>query len=443
MKRFIIFWSVVSLFGTLFFSIASANQDKKLHTKTKISLQLTVKEAAAKALLQNPTLSAFSLDKRIKEAQTLQAGLRPNPRLGIGVDDASGSGKFSGFDRSEITVQLGQLIELGGKRTARINASRISEKLADWDYSAKRLDVLTEVNKTFIEVLKAQHKVSLSEDLIKLGNQFYNAVSERVRTGKVAQIQKVKASVVLSTFKLDAKKTKMLLEQSRRKLSSTWGSTEPDFLSVVGDLFNISPVPPLETINQKIHETPYLKRWGTLEDKRQAILELEQSKRTPDITLKGGYRRLEQTNDNAITFGVSVPLKFFDRNQGAISEAQNSLAKVKEERRAAKIILKKNFLEAYESLVFAHSQASILHSETIPAAQKSFDGINEGYRFGKFSFLDVLDSQKILFQTKEQYLDALADYHITLAEVNRMTNELISVEIIPGKSVMEKNLNEK
>ena len=170
MKRFIIFWSVVSLFGTLFFSIASANQDKKLHTKTKISLQLTVKEAAAKALLQNPTLSAFSLNKRIKEAQTLQAGLRPNPRLGIGVDDASGSGKFSGFDRSEITVQLGQLIELGGKRTARINASRISEKLADWDYSAKRLDVLTEVNKTFIEVLKAQHKVSLSEDLIKLGN---------------------------------------------------------------------------------------------------------------------------------------------------------------------------------------------------------------------------------------------------------------------------------
>jgi outer membrane protein, heavy metal efflux system len=443
MKRFIIFWSVVSLIGVLFYSFASANQDKKLPTETKILRPLTIKEAAAKAILQNPTLSAFSLDKRVKEAQTLQTSLRPNPNLEIEVNDAAGSGELSGFDRSEITVQLGQLIELGGKRTARVNASQISEKLADWDYSAKRLDVLTEVNKAFIEVMKAQHKVSLSKDLIKLGNQFYNAVSERVRTGKVAQIKKVKASVVLSTFKLKAKKAKMLLEQSRRKLSSTWGSTEPDFLSVVGDLFNIFPVPPLDTINQKINETPYLKRWKTLEDKRQAILELEQSKRTPDITLKGGYRRLEQTNDNAITFGVSVPLKIFDSNQGAISEAQNNLAKVKEERRAAIIILKKNFLEAYESLVFAHSQASILHSETIPAAQKSFDGINEGYRFGKFSFLDVLDSQKILFQTKEQYLDALSDYHIALAEVNRMTNKLISAEIIPEKSVLEKKLNEK
>jgi cobalt-zinc-cadmium efflux system outer membrane protein len=443
MKRLIIFWSVMSLFGVLIYSIATANQDIKLPTETKNLLPLTIKEAANRALLQNPTLSAYSLDKEVKEAQTLQTSLRPNPNLEIAVNDAAGSGELSGFGRSEITVQLGQLIELGGKRTARVNASQISEKLADWDYSAKRLDVLTDVNKAFIEVLKAQHKVSLSEDLIKLGNQFYNAVSERVRTGKVAQIKKIKASVILSTYKLEAKKSKMLLEQFRRKLSSTWGSTEPDFLSVVGDLFKITPVPPLETINQKIHATPYLKRWKTLEDKQQAILELEQAKRTPDITLKGGYRRLEQTNDNAISFGVSVPLKFFNRNQGAISEAQNSLAKVKEERRAAKTILKKNFLEAYESLVFAHSQASILHSETISAAQKSFDGISEGYRFGKFSFLDVLDSQKILFQIKEQYLNALADYHITLAELRGMTNELKYAEIISEKSAMEKKLNEK
>ena len=438
MKRFIIFWSVVSLFGMLFFSIASANQDIKLQTESKSSPQLTIKEAAAKALLQNPTLSAFSLEKRVKEAQTLQAGLRPNPHLEIEVNDAAGSGDFTGFDHSAITVQLGQLIELGGKRAARVNASRVSEKLADWDYDGRRLDVLTEVNKAFIEVLKAQHKVSLSEDLIKLGKQFYDAVSERVKTGKVAPIQKIKAGVVLSTFKLETKKTKMMLEQYRRKLSSTWGSTEPEFLSVVGNLFEVSPLPSIEMLNQKIPETPYLKRWKTVEDKRKAILELEQSKRTPDITLKGGYRRLEQTSDDAITFGISVPLKFFDRNQGAISEAQNNLAKTKEERRAAEIILKKNFLEAHQSLVFAHSQASILHSETIPAAQKSFDGINEGYRFGKFGFLDVLDSQKILFQTKEQYLDALADYHIALAEVSRMTNGLIYADIITEKSAMEK-----
>jgi len=439
MKRFFIFWSVVSLFGMSLFSSTFANQSIKLQTETKSLRYLKIKEAAAKALLQNPTLSAFSLEKRVKEAQTLQAGLRPNPHLEMKIDDLAGSGKFSEFDSSEMTIQLGQLIELGGKRAARVNASRISEKLADWDYKSKRLDVLTEVNKAFVEVLMAQHKVSLSEDLIKLGNQFYNAVSERVRVGKIAPIEKIKAGVVLSTFKLEKKQTKMMLEKSRRKLSSTWGSNEPEFISVIGNLFEIAPVTPLQPLNRKVSETPYHQRWETVEGQRKAILELEQSKRTPDITIKGGYRRLEETNDNAITFGVSVPLKLFNRNQGAISEAQNNLAKIKEERRASELKINKAFLEAYQVLVFAHSQASTLQSETIPAAQKVFDGINEGYRFGKFSFLDVLDSQKILFQTKEQYLDALADYHIALAEVNRMTNGLIYGDIITEKSAMEKN----
>ena len=134
---------------------------------------------------------------------------------------------------------------------------------------------------------------------------------------------------------------------------------------------------------------------------------------------------MEETNDNAITFGVSIPLKFFNQNQGAISEAQNKLAQTKEERRAAKLEMTKTFLEAYQTLVFAHSQASTLQSETVPAAQKVFDAVNEGYRFGKFGFLDVLDSQKTLYQTKEQYLDALAKYHKALAEVNRMTSGLI------------------
>lgn len=430
MKRFFIFWSVVSLFGMSLFSIASANQGIKPQTENKSSPHLTLKEAAAKALLQNPTLSVFSIEKRVREAQTLQSGLLPNPRLEVGIGDVAGSGEFSGFDRSEMTVQLGQLIELGGKRAARMNVSRIAEKLADWNYNSKRLDVLTDVNKAFVDILKAQHKVSLSEDLIKLGNQFYNTVSERVRAGKVAPIEKIKAGVILSTFKLETEKIKLVLEQSRRKLSSTWGSTEPEFASVVGNLFQISPIPPLEPLNRRISKTPYLQRWETKQERREAVVDLEQSKRIPDVTLKGGYRRLEETNDNAITFGVSIPLKFFDQNQGAISEAQNKLAQTKEERRAVKLEMTNTFLEAYQTLVFAHSQASTLQSETVPAAQKVFNAVNEGYRFGKFGFLDVLDSQKTLYQTKEQYLDALAEYHKALTEVNRMTNGLIFTDNI-------------
>ena len=59
-------------------------------------------------------------------------------------------------------------------------------------------------------------------------------------------------------------------------------------------------------------------------------------------------------------------------------------------------------------------------------AQKAFDGVNEGYRLGKFGYLDVLDSQKTFFQAKRQYLDSLANYHIAVADVERLIGESLA-----------------
>jgi cobalt-zinc-cadmium efflux system outer membrane protein len=57
----------------------------------------------------------------------------------------------------------------------------------------------------------------------------------------------------------------------------------------------------------------------------------------------------------------------------------------------------------------------------LPAASKALDAMNEGYRFGKFSLLDVMDSQKTFFQVQSQYIDALVDYHNAIAEVENLT----------------------
>ena len=80
-------------------------------------------------------------------------------------------------------------------------------------------------------------------------------------------------------------------------------------------------------------------------------------------------------------------------------------------------------METYNTLVFFHSQVISIKAEILPGAQKAFDGINEGYRFGKFGYLDVLDSQKTFFQAKRQYLDSLANYHIAVADIERLIGE--------------------
>ena len=53
---------------------------------------LTLRQALALALVQNPELRAFSWEVRAAEARTLQAGLRPNPELGLEVENVAGTG---------------------------------------------------------------------------------------------------------------------------------------------------------------------------------------------------------------------------------------------------------------------------------------------------------------------------------------------------------------
>lgn len=389
---------------------------------------LTLRQAIEKALLHNPELATFSLEKRVREARTLQSGLFPNPQLEVEVEDATGSGKFGGFRQAQTTIQLSQLIELGGKRTSRIRAGSLSMKLAEWDYETKRMDVLTGVSKSFIDVLKAQQELALTDDLDRLGNQFLDTVSERVMAGKVARIEKTKAEVALAALQIEIQRTRQELENARRRLSSIWGVTRPQFASVAGDLFTISPIPPKEVLIDQVVQNPDLARWVTELEQRQAMLDLELSKRFPDIKLSGGYRRLEATNDDTLVFGFSLPLQLFNRNQGAIAAARHRLEKAREEQRTAKLKSMKSLLEAYSTLSFSNSQVISIRDQLLPGAEKAFEAINEGYRFGKFGYLDVLDSQKTLFEARGQYLQALAGYHKAVADVERLTGRpLVSV----------------
>jgi len=66
------------------------------------------------------------------------------------------------------------------------------------------------------------------------------------------------------------------------------------------------------------------------------------------------------------------------------------------------------------------SEIDILENDIIPEAQTSYTTISEGYLNGRFTYLDVVDTQKIWFKFREQYIGGLKNYHINILELNRI-----------------------
>jgi cobalt-zinc-cadmium efflux system outer membrane protein len=394
---------------------------------------ITMRDALALSLMHNPELKAYSWDVRATEAMQLQASLRPNPELGVEVENVGGTGPISNFDGAETTIHLSQLIELGDKRKKRTRLASLNKRLAGWDYQTRRLDVFTEVNNAFITVLAAQKQVDLTYKLVILSEELLEKVTKRVNVGKDSPLEKTKATVAFSNIEIKHEQAIENLKFVRKQLASTWGSNKTEFDSVAGDFDSFSSVPPIEDITGLIEQNPDVARWASEIEKSKASLELERSKAVSDVTLSGGYRRFSQRNDNAIVFGVSMPLAVSDRNQGGKLQAIYELARTRELQRAARSKVQIEFDRAYRDLANSYTEASLLNESVLKGAESVFAASQTAYTQGKLDYLHVLDAQRTLFRENGQFIDALATYHTAKAKVERLIGRSIDSGIIQIK----------
>ncbi len=389
---------------------------------------LTLSRALSLALLKSPELAAFSWEVRAGEARRLQAGLLPNPEINISSEEFGGSGVRRGYDAAETSVLLSQLVELGGKRAKRTEVAAIQSNLAGWDYESKRLDVFTDTTKAFVETLAAQSRLALAEESFDLAKQVLQAVSERSRAGKVSPLEVIKAEVALSTSRIKLERTKRELETSRKSLAATWGSNSPMFIHAKGDFETINEIQPLNQLLQLIDQNPDIARRKVETTLRRAEIRLEESEKIPSLTIGAGMRRFEETDDSAFLFEVSLPLLLFNRNQGNILEAKHNLAKTLEENRATNVRIRASISRIHQVLSSSYLEAVTLKNDVLPGAYSAFEAAREGYKQGKFGYLDVLDAQRTLFETKAGYIAALADYHKAIAEAERLIGQRLTLQ---------------
>ncbi|ARN57688.1 TolC family protein [Sedimentisphaera salicampi] len=389
---------------------------------------LTLRDALSLTLMKNPKLKAYSYQIRADEARALQAGLLPNPEVGVEVEEIGGTGGKSGFDAAETVISISQLIELADKAQKRKKAASLQRELAEWDYKSIRLDVFTSAANAFVEVLGAQRTLSLNQELLTLSEKLVETVSQRVEAGKDAPIEQEKAKVLKAKLEIQYNQALQNLQSSRKKLVSFWSADAPIFTKAQGQLEGIEPVPAFSKLKEQIENNPDIARWKTKLDRADAMIDLEDARERRDITLSAGVKRSNETGDNSFFVGFSVPLPLNDRNQGNKLAAINDKLKTHQLQKNAELQIYSQLSETYSWLSNSYTQAVKTKQDVLTGARAAFQAAREAYEQGKAEYLVVLDTQRTLFEAEESYIDSLVSYHKAKVNIERLTGQTIHTE---------------
>ena len=388
---------------------------------------LTLRDALSRVGEFNPDIKASAFELPALDGRREQAGLHPNPAISLEVENVAGIGAYEGAESAEITLALSQLIELGGKRGLRVGIVDATYSVAESELAVRRLDVASEVLRRFVQVAREQEHVALSDHRSKLAERTLAAVETRVNAARSPLAELHRAKAARNQASLNRDNAERQLRASLYRLAALWGESEPSFRSVKAELYSLPPISNLEDLLRRLEESPDVARLLTEARLRDAELRLAEARRRPDLTVSGGIRRLEQTNDMALVFSVQLPLAINDRNQGAIREARVRREQVDAQYAALLNTARADLFGFHQGLLQARAEIEALRGQVLPELEDALRQTELAYERGRYSYLELVDAQRSVIEVRSTLIDAAARYHSVLAEIERLTGQAFAL----------------
>lgn len=383
--------------------------------------QLTLGSAISLAMQNAPDIKGAAADYGAALGERRQAGALPNPSIGLEAENVAGSGPYNGIDGAELTFGVNQQILVGGKRSARVKAAESGKTMARYGQSTAALDLIRNVTVAFADAVAAQEQAVIMKEQVKLAKDVYATVNKRVTAAAEPVVQRNKAKISLANAELVSERATGQKDAAMKVLKALWNNA-PSPATLSSKEFYKADKPTLDgDAKELLVKTADYKRQTAAVEQANSLLDLERANAIPDPVVSVGLRDLRTTNDQALVVGLSIPLPVFNMNGGNIQRAQQQAIKAGTDRQKTLLQGQAALAERQQAAYNAWLTATRIKNDILPEAQEAFRQAQRGYNAGKFAYLEVLDAQRTLTDTRITYIQALRDYHANKAEVERLT----------------------
>ena len=375
----------------------------------------------ALALEQNPRLAKVSFAVEAARGRAYQAGLYPNPSVGLTWDELGDKTGPAGVNSLPL---ISQEIVMGRKlKLSRAAAERETEQ-ASWGVMAERYAMLGQVRAAYFDVLALQERVRLLCEIRRYGRDVTKTVrSLRDDAKQLADIDVLPVEAELFRYEADVESAQAEKAAAYKRLAALIGVNRMSITKVAGHLADYS-LPDYDAGSTpeyvlRVHPEVQMAQWGV--EKAKFVVQRAKVEPIPNLNIDTGYVRQNQNRSDDFRIGVSASIPLWNKNQGNIRAAEAELCAAMQEVGRVENDLTDRVAIALREFAAARKRAERYQSVVGKAEQAQNIATEDQRR--NLSPLMVLELQRSLRQARLERLKSLGDAWKAAATISGLTIE--------------------
>lgn len=399
--------------------------------QSAVPQRLTLQEAVALAIERNPAMVAARAGVDAADGERLAASRRPNPALSV---DSAGYPVFESarpgyWGSQEFTVRFDQELETAGRRRLRTEVAEAGRVTAQLGVQDRARQVGLDVRRAYLAAVLAQADHGVAQTSLEAIDRVIALNRARLQQGEISGAELRRLQVERLRFVEDVFAADLARKNARAALLALLNAPQLDQPLELIDGLKASAAEEPAVVTTAAGGAPAAPRLlaqalalrpDALAARREQVqaetsTRLQRALRTPNITVGGGYQN--NFGSDGVVVGVTVPLPFFNQNQGGIARADAERRAADARAEATATVVRLDVQRALNAVDTNRARVDYIEREYLKNAQESRDIVLESYRLGVADLIDFLDAQRAFRDTQRTYNRALFDQRVSLFEL--------------------------
>jgi cobalt-zinc-cadmium efflux system outer membrane protein len=383
---------------------------------------LTWQEVRDKFEVANPSLLAGQIGVDESRANETTAYLRPNPNLALladQIDPFPGGPSHGPFSFLLPSATLTYLHERQHKRELRLDSAKEATGIAISQQADLERTLLFNLRSAFVQTLQQKAVLDLARENLTYYDHVLDVNRDRYKAGAIAQVDLDRLELQRVQYESDLQTAQVNLRTAKIQMLALLNDRTPVEQFDVTGPFDFSPqVAPLDDVRQAALDTrPDLRAALQSVEKARTDHRLAVSMGSTDPTFGVDVGR-NPPIDQYFGVSVSIPLRFFDRNQGEKQRTQLDIDRNQRLMDATRAQVFSDVDSAYATLASTVALLQPYKEHYLQQALRVRDTISFSYEHGAASLLDFLNAQADYRGVQLNYLTLVGSYLDAAGQLN-------------------------